>query len=449
MKNYWKIIMIFAIALILRVYATTSIPIDYDELYFIHLLDNTPVLAYKEFGPEWAKYYAGVLSLLKLERTILQLNGKELRLIFVFLSILSLLFTYMTVKENLGSHTAMLTLILLALSQVHIGYSRMISEYPLTLFFLSASMYTLMKFLHNKKYRWLYLTSLILGIGFAVHFLMLLVALSYLVFIITDKDTRELLKNPHLYFSFLATLALFLIHYFTSTKCIGIKIDTAVILRLGPSLRFIYLYFAECLAKLSEFTHILYWDIVNEKIFINTANTGMRLLGRISFEFPVADWLMGILIFLSVFFTLKYSKNRLLRFSLTMFITFLTVTSIISPIDFLDDFKWVVLSVLPGIIMSSHMLAELWKKTRVAKLIIMFICFYFFINALIFINIPENAFVGTKSSFSRYYLFKAEKYLREGRKQEAADRCRLLLKLATDQSIVSRAGEILDETAAQ
>lgn len=376
------------------------------------------------------------------------------RLVFILIGVLSLWFFYKLVADNLGIKTGVLALTFLVFSQFHIGVSRMIAGEVLVLFFSITAVYFFFKALNTGKKYWVYLTGMTIGIGYLAREHIILLPAVFLLFLIVDKRYIFWLKCKETYISFgimILCMSPYLIWSFKHNFCNFLSADDNIT-KLGVSFRGIYLYFSEICPWLIEKFDFFVWGgddlsgiMAEGTIMLRDGRKVMLIDG--SNEFPFVHWVLGAVIFIAFgyCFITKQRKQKIISFSLVMFIFVFTVISLVgySPDALCDQHTWASITIYPGIIFCSQMLVILGKKCRWVNILKYVLVFYLIMRSVYFINIPENVFSVPKEVRCQNYLERAEIYLRNGDISTAIDRCRWVINACPEESILVKAKELL------
>lgn len=407
------VIALLVIAFAIRFYAAVSVPLTLDEREYMDYA-NTVSFDSEQFTPIGDIHKArtkpdpfyiaeiGFLSIYvtKAGVTLFGYNKIGGRSLFIIFSLIGIFFIYKLVAEEVDKRTALLTLFLLVFSQYHIGESRLIDPTNLLLFFTSVSLYCFFKALHTTHKKWLYLTGVLLGIGYFAKVLIIFLLPVFAIYLWQEKQARHKFRPKDLSISLAIMSVPILLHLFCNLNHNLIKYRIENVTDVGLSMRTLYLYFAEIIAWFLERAPFIVYQ--GEDIYIKST-TGYRFLSGISTEFPVAHWVIGILIISGFLYYAKKSrrKNSLICFSFIMFSFIFIITSIIAGANSLfDDHWWGAQTIFPGIILCSAMLCSLIQKYRFVKLAIMGLMLYLIFHSVILINLPESEFAVPKKKYA-------------------------------------------------
>lgn len=203
-REYTAAFIIIVIGFALRLYASSSVPLIFDEhekIAFIHEIHfdyknlSLPLGSEVTHNPPFLPY------LIKLSTLIMGENNLALRLPSVILGTLTLLIIFLLVRENLNQKTAMLVLTLMSLSQFCIGSTRIAWEEGLLLFFASCTLLFTQKAINTPRKSFLWLTAVFMGIGLFVKGTMitLLPVIVFYIFFYTPHK-KNLSKKGSVYF---------------------------------------------------------------------------------------------------------------------------------------------------------------------------------------------------------------------------------------------------------
>jgi len=445
--------LILVFAFILRIYSAHTMPFivdnEVDKLNFIKNISfnvdhlNLPLGDIVLENPLLSTY------ILKLAVSFFGDSQLGARIVFVAFSIFGLLLIYKLVKKKLGTQAALLSLFFLSMSQYHIGSSRIAGELSLILFFVATSMYIYFQALDTHDSKYVYRLALIMGLGCLNYPIMVLFIITCLLFFILEKKYRLWFKQKELYGSGLIILVLFSPYLFWSYSSGFNKLAKEHFFDFGFSLRSLYLYFGEIFAWLTEKTEFLIWDDpMHMGGSFAVINGKWRLSIDASNELPFICWVLGLLIFISVFYCFKKNRgNELIKFCLVMFTFVFTATSIIAgSYTLFDDHWWAGMTILPGAILCANMFVEFYRKYPMLRFFIVGFMVYFVYHAVYFVSLPEHRYAVPKKDLYEYYLHRAELYLSENKKEVAIDRCEWVLARTKDGAIIKKANDILAQT---
>ena len=205
-----------------------------------------------------------------------------------------------------------------------------------------------------------------MGVGFYGHPLLLLLAPCFIIFLMLYKVNNRWFIMKEMCKALLLTLILISPYLFWCYQNGFDKWINEHLLEIGFSFRTFNLYFGETIAWLSEiFPDIFFYGHIPAKRggFANIDGK-LKIIIDGSNEYPVVNWLLGILIIISFFYCLRKIDKReyLVVFSLVMFAFIFVITSIISGGYSFDDHWWATMSLYPGVILFSTMAIDFKKN---------------------------------------------------------------------------------------
>jgi len=449
-KYSWVIIVILIGAgLLIRIYSASIIPIVNDDeqykLNFAHNISFNPNKLNLPLGDRVMRNPILSSYVLKLGMTIFGDSKLGSRMIFILLGTISLICIFKLIQEYLGTNTALLSLFFLIFSQYHIGITRFIKAENLFFSFVPPALYMFFKMLKTKKSRYVTLTALVVGVGCLAYEAMAMLILTFVAFLLLNKDYRSWLKRKELYISGFLVLAIISPHLIWSYQDSFSKFHYEHLSELGFSMRSFYLYFGEILAWFGEESNLFLWNLSEENLYLNVAGKSPQFISSFSNEIPFIHFPLGMLIFGGFIYSLcNHENNPLIKFCLLTFSLVFFITSIIAGShSLLDDHWWASMTLFPGVIMCSTMLIRLQKKFRFTRPVLPLLIIYFIVHTGYFINLPESQFALPRIYLHDYYLNKAEIYLTHNKKQRAAQQCRWVLARSEQDEIVARAKHIL------
>jgi 4-amino-4-deoxy-L-arabinose transferase-like glycosyltransferase len=306
------------------------------------------------------------------------------------------------------------------------------------------------KAVDTQRPKYIYILAILLGIGCLTYQWMVLLAPVFLIFLIIQKEHRFWFKRKELYLAGLLAFMLvtpFLIWSYADRFS---KLSSENLFDLGFSLRSFYLYFGEIFAWLTERTGFFIWGHENGGALARMGGK-WHLWVDGSNEQPFIHWVLGVFIFIGYIHYAKQKNNReLIKFCLIMFTFVFLFTSVIAGADTLfDDHWWAEMTLFPGVILCSYMLVELQKKTRFINFVTVGLVTYSLVHAVSFINLPEHQYAVPREYLQKWYLEKAELYLKDHKRDLAIDRCRWVLARAKNEGIIKSADIIMSEAEQQ
>ena len=239
---------------------------------------------------------------------------------------------------------------------------------------------------------------MLLGIGFYGHPLLLLLVPIFMIFLIVHRINNKRFIIKEMCKALFLMLILISPYLFWCYQNGFDKWKNEHLLDIGFSLRTFQLYFGEIIAWLSERLPGLffYGHISTKRGGIAEINGKLKIIIDGSGEYPVVNWLLGILIFTSIFYCLRrnrYRKENLISFSLIIYIFIFIITSIMSGGYSFDDHWWATMSIYPGVILCSTMLVDFKKRYKYGRYLIYILIVYFILNALCVINLRRSGFL--------------------------------------------------------
>lgn len=361
------VLYILLIGILIRLFSSFQLKaVNQDEINKVNLAQtisfninniNFPIGNTKQRNPLLSSYLANIS---------MRIFGETLfgaRALIAILCCGSLLYIYLLVKQHLNSKTAILSLILLILSQYHISISRMVKCESAFFIFIPPILYYYTKCLNehlNKNY---IILGILFGLSGLAYEATYLLAILLITFTFLNKDYRPVLKEKKFYAAVLTSMIIISPYLIWSISNGFSKLSYENLDNSGISLRAFYLYFAEFIGFVSQFTNLLFYNIENEAIYLNI-NANHVLVSRISNEIPVVSGLFGILIFLSLIDVVRRKERGLLiKLCTFLFIGTIIIASVIAGGDSLfDDHWWASLSLFPGMILLSHVITQLSKE---------------------------------------------------------------------------------------
>jgi len=128
------------------------------------------------------------------------INAYSPLLVSVFFGALTILLVYLIARRVYNENIALLSAVVLAVSSMHIMYSRCALPQAASIFFLFLAFYFYVVFLGNKKYIYAILCALTVGLAFTVHYnLLLMLPLfvffeAFRLFFIDKNESKKFMK---------------------------------------------------------------------------------------------------------------------------------------------------------------------------------------------------------------------------------------------------------------
>lgn len=128
------------------------------------------------------------------------INAYSSLIVSVFFGALTILLVYLIARRIYNENTALLAALILAVSSMHIMYSRCGLPQSASIFFLFLGFYFYVVFLGNKKYVYSVLCALSIGFAFTVHYNLLLCLPLFLffeilrIFFVDKKENKKYVK---------------------------------------------------------------------------------------------------------------------------------------------------------------------------------------------------------------------------------------------------------------
>ena len=395
LRNHFRIaIILLAIAFSIRLYAASVVPLTHDEDDIKHVAEKIsfePQKLNMPIGDELIKHPLLQVYIYKVSTVLFGMTRLGGRFLFILISILSLYFVYRLVEGIAGKKQGLLTLTFLTFSQFHISITRLAEHDGVLLFFVSIITYTFFKAIYNNRQRWIYLTGLALGVAYLGKAAIILLIPALFIFLVTEARYRYLLRRKETYIAFFLGVFIALPHL-----VMFYKHTYEDVTKIGLSLRFFYFYLGEMFVWLAGKTSLFLWDFScgEPSIFFYPANTRI-FISHISPELPLVNWLMGVLVFSSVFYFLLNNKknNDLIKFSLIIFCIVLIITTLLSTQrSLLDEHWWADTTIFFGFFILASALINLAAKHKMINLIIIGLIVYFAINAFSFLCKTDNVY---------------------------------------------------------
>ncbi len=194
--------LLLAIGLLIRIYASFSVPLIGDEEIFIqeaHKLTFSIANISKIFIPNINTQHPHLpIFIAKIALNIFN-NTTWVRIVFSFIATLGILFIYKTLLLTNNSRIAILSTLLLITSEAHIGFSRFTLEMSCLLFFSACIIYYFFKGVLTQKKSWWIFTGSFLGVSFLNHELTALFLPTFFIYLAFNKKYRFILKEKNFY----------------------------------------------------------------------------------------------------------------------------------------------------------------------------------------------------------------------------------------------------------
>ena len=218
-------------------------------------------------------------------------------------SALTLLFLYFLVKESLDQETAVLCFLCLAVSQLHIGFTRIVDENGFLMFFVVMTLFFVQKALREGRRYCVVGAGLMLGLGGLVKGTMFTILPGLLIYLWIDKDSRyPFSKKDIILLLFTAGIAVFPSVYWDMTHDYT---DFNYHLNKTRFFFFSFIPFALFLGELIVFRLHTIDDTALTRI--------------ISFEYPFCNWLMGLICLIGATYYLNKRRNGFIHLLLWIF----------------------------------------------------------------------------------------------------------------------------------
>lgn len=237
-------------------------------------------------------YIHGVLPfyLVKLSGILFGISPFGWRIINLFFNIVNLYLFYMLLLQDKRKLEANLVLALAAFNCYFIFYSAYVCEEIFLFFFSILSILSFYKFIKYEKVKYLFLTSVFIGLGLLVKIQILLLLPGFAGYILTTSEIRKILKAKHLFISLLIIFLLGLPYLYSLYELpIYTKEFTKHMLSLfRPSLKLFSLFIINPLGMNKE--DLNFWLGYN--------NVGL---------------LLGLPCILAVFLTMRQKKDKFIK----------------------------------------------------------------------------------------------------------------------------------------
>jgi len=207
MKERYLVIIILLLGLVLRLYGALNVPLTNDEYEQIEASQdiivspenlNLPVESKLTMHPLLVAYLVKAGAVILGIKTINE-DLAFVRVLFVLLSMVGVLFIYLLVRRYQGKNEAVLVLALVSFSQFHIGISRLIFNTNILLLFNATALLLFFKAIGERKGEYLYLLGIIIGLGCLAKETIILLIPIFLIFLASQQEYRNWFKRKELY----------------------------------------------------------------------------------------------------------------------------------------------------------------------------------------------------------------------------------------------------------
>ena len=392
--KYRKRILLFIIlaGFGLRFYSAILAPVNYDEwndlkvarkISFDLKNPNLPLIDVRENNNcPMSFYYIVKLGLYAFGDFLF-----GARLPFVILGTIMILLVYFFVKPVLGVKTALLSSLLLSISQFAISISRFFDLGVIVMLISALSIFLFHRALVNNNRSLLLLNGLIVGIGFWFRESMCLLIPIYIIFLLSCREYRSWLKNKYVWISFgiafcvmLPRIYLILSPGATRIRYICNTVHTGI--SMGP--------FALYLGELVLFIFKPFPGLFN------------HLADTVNVDYMFTNFVVGILVFMAVIFSFK-SRNNFIKLLLVCFISEFIFYSFIRSgnpdwgIFNFESFYYSIMGFIPAIILVASMVVNFFKNYKFqGSLFLLVLVIFMVIRACIFVTFPLNYFSPAK-----------------------------------------------------
>jgi len=356
------VITIFVIAFILRFYGSWVpyfIDDDTDWILFANSISFNPQnLCLLPFGSGHGPLTA---YLVKISGILFGENAFGWRILSILCGTFLIVIIYFLVKNGLGRKEAVFASYLSAVNILFIFFSRYATDDMYSLLFFSLSLLYFWLALSRKSSFYMLFTGVVLGIGLLTKETIALLFPIFFIFILSGKKFRIWFKKKELYLSILIAIVI----------------------------SFPYLYWL--------FTHKMYFFLPEVKEggqwfnFLNFPSSIVYLLlGQphhlfdkdFALGYHYTGPIIGLLCIIGVVYSLKYWKNEFVRLMNLVFWMFVFCEVLF----FKGIPRQFIIIIIPGIILGSLVLAEIWEKTILSKIVIVSCSIYFLVYASVFIS---------------------------------------------------------------
>ena len=439
-SKYRKIILLIIILLgfSLRYYAASSIHITWDEECDLRLAQtisfdrnnlNLPLVD-KVNPVEQASVMIDVY-LLRLIYDIFGHSLLALRLSVVTFDLFTILIVYLLTRQTLGVKVALLSSLLLSISQFEVAMDRTANDAPLYILFFLLSLFLFYRAIQTSNKKLMLLNGLVIGVGFWMKENMLFLVPIYFIFLLVSPEYRNWLKNRYFWISFglafLIALPLVIMSYNTPRYQYLTSIAS-----IGPSLNGVGLYLGELILV------VIKW-FASTKFFYSVCDTLTR-------ETPPVNFMLGIVILVAVIKSM-HKRSSLVRLLLICFLfnfllfCFVRKCDVIDGIWSLGSLEWGAMGFIPGVILASNMLVGYVKKSRIKGSIFLWLLVSFiFIRTWDMASFPLCCYFPEREWCIKDELYnKAERFLRTGKVDLAKETLRKVYRVTHNKSYKTHA----------
>jgi 4-amino-4-deoxy-L-arabinose transferase-like glycosyltransferase len=424
------LIIILLIGFALRFYSAVSLPANWDEeealasiekqFFNTHNIGSNLVKENSDtfiFGSKIMVYLGWILF------------GDSLlgaRIPFVICGTLIILIVYFFVKFSLGVQKALLSSFLLSISQYDIGMTRYVESAFLVLFVI-ISLFLFYKSLLQNNRILLLLSGVSIGVGFLFKENAIVLIPVYLVFLLSCRRYRFLLKSKYLWISLGFPFLIIVPVVYQSFVYTSRFAYLSQAVRVGWSINAIAVYLGELILLLLK----PFGDFYN------------YVVSSLDSQFPMVNFLFGGIILIAVGKSVldKRPFIRLLVICfLFNFVPFMFLRGGTEEIDSfwcLSNLDWSILNFIPGVILASSMLGDLMIRCHNKYKVLLFTLFFSFIllRTFHFVSLPLSyCFPAMDHSLELQFEARGIHYLEKGDKEKAKDVFERIYDVASDGS---------------
>lgn len=374
-RKKYLVVLVLAVGFFLRLLGAFNTPLLVDEVDHFQVAKTISVQ--KEninlpLGDEITEHPLLSVYLLKLGLVLFGDGPLSGRFLFIICNMCCLLMVYMLCKRFLNPEVAMLTLILLAVSQYHVSVSFLTLETSLEFLFIPIAIYFFCGAVEERKPSNFIILGIILGLGYLAKETMSVFIPIFLLFLLTDRKRRGLLCCWQLYVGFLLFVLLISpsLYWNMNNGFVNFKSHLSLIANISPSITGLSLYIGEGVRFFGE-------EAVMAPLYSN--------------EYYFMNWLMGAIALIGVGYnilTYKHDRPLLIKLSLCVFICLTILLCVIRIKNdlFLDNSWWSQIGFIPGIICVSYMFEKLFDKYHFMKCGFVFLVIYLGINSFVMVS---------------------------------------------------------------
>lgn len=296
------------------------------------------------------------------------------RLPFVIVGVLTILILYLLVRPALGTEVALLACLLLSIDQFHIGICRVIDYNGPHMFFVTLSLLLFYKALKEDKSYYHLINGLVIGAGFWVKEVMLLLIPVYIIYLMIVPEYRFWLKRKIFWLSLLISvlIALASVCVILSTSGAPRYFYIGKCARLGLSLNATALYLGELILLMIKPSYEFFRQVFH---YLNS-------------QTPMENFVFGGLTLYSVAFFLR-EKNRFVQLMIISFVinfiifTFIRQFQGMDSIWVMSSFTWSCFGFLPGLVIAAYFIVYLTRKYgRPASIMAVILIAFLFIKSV-------------------------------------------------------------------